>query len=35
MLQRTPLDGETYAGAHRRKRRWHQIVTGLACVVVF
>lgn len=28
-------DAERYAGAHRRKRRWYQVTTCLAAVVVF
>ena len=28
-------DAEKYTKAHQRKKRWHQVVTVLACVVVF
>ena len=28
-------DAERYTSAHRRKRRWYQVTTGLAAVVVF
>ena len=28
-------DAERYASAHRRKRRWYQVMTCLAAVVVF
>ena len=26
---------EKYTKAHQRRKRWYQVVTGLACVVVF
>ena len=35
MKQDTLQGAEKYTKAHQRKNRWYQVVTGLACVVVF
>ena len=35
MKQDTLQGAEKYTKAHQRKKRWYQVVTGLACVVVF
>ena len=35
MKQDTLQGAEKYTKAHQRRKRWYQVVTGLACVVVF
>ena len=35
-MKQDALQGaEKYTKAHQRRKRWYQVVTGLACVVVF